>query len=95
MSPQYHEVEDGGGLEEAKLRWDKCGGWGGERGQVQVGGAGNCQKSNPIKDWHGDSLAYLKQKSQSHHVSKVSLKQWHQDLKIFYLSSLISGLDNK
>ena len=43
----------------------------------------------PKTDWHGDYLAYLGQKSQSHYVSKVDLKQWHKDLKVFSLSSLI------
>ena len=49
------------------------------------------KSSNPKTDWHDDSLAYLRQKSQLHHVSKVNLKQWHQGSKNFSLSSLIHG----
>ena len=35
-------------------------------------GGGNGKKINPHTTQHGDSLAYLGQKSQSHHVSKVN-----------------------
>ena len=59
-------------------------------------GVGNCKKKiNPHTTWHGDSLAYLGQKSQLHHVSKVNLKQWPEGSKIFYFSSLLSGVGQK
>ena len=35
-------------------------------------------------DRHGHSLAYLEQQNQSHHESKVNLKQWHKGSKIFF-----------
>ena len=46
-------------------------------------GKNNEKPSYPKTDWHGDYLAYLGQKSQSHYVSKVDFKKWHKDLKMF------------
>ena len=49
------------------------------------------KKINPHATRHGDSLAYLGQKTQLHHVSKVNLKQWPKGSKIFLISLLLSG----
>ena len=50
-------------------------------------------------DWDGDSLAYLGQKCQLHHVSKVNLKQWHKGSKILFfvvwLTKIPMGIINQ
>ena len=48
------------------------------------GGVVIAKKINPHTTRHGDSLAYLGQKSQLHHVSKVDLKQWPEGSTIFF-----------
>ena len=47
------------------------------------GGLVITKKINPHTTQHGDSLAYLGQKRQCHHASKVNLKQWPKGSKIF------------
>ena len=55
--------------------------------------------SDPHTTRHGDSLAYLGQKSQLHHVSKVNLKQWPKGSKILFfvvwLTKIPMGIINQ
>ena len=43
--------------------------------------------SNPQTTRQGDSLAYIAQLTQLHHLSKVNLKQWPRGLKIFFVTN--------